>query len=1190
MEKQEKDILEELKDWYDNGLVSALVGAGFSKNVSDKFLSWAELLDEMIGELYDIDIKRHYDNYLHQNRGLLPVLKDEKGFKKDFIKEIGQKEDFLDIVSNYINKKGFRESLEMYIERKIPHVTFDEQGNIILCIGDKEVDKVSEMCFSAHKELIKAEKLQNIYTTNYENVIEFTTKLFPKDDNISTPELVKSGRDLSNKLRSRNIIKIHGSLREDILSPMGFDGDNKLCYIIAKEDYETYKEKHEAFTSLMRIAMLQGKFMLLGFSGFDANYKGWVSWISDILDNNSKDTKIYIIDVSGKEVPLDLQWYYTNHHTVVIDLIKRDNLNRLEFQEKDIDLLLNKRKEEKLENEDKRRVLTSFLRYLRKETKTIGEQSQQLDGNHDAASPESNLNDSKENIGSSLGDYTTNVNLSTVKPNAYAYRKLWYEAYGVVSNQEDTGSIAYKIKQAKQINRFPKIIYNQDNFIDSIVRKTIISESDAYLFALAIDECGLNPNYYSKLIQDYGELDKIPLWNLLKVKEETFKGNGTKLSDIDDSIIYENIQRNLFHLEFKKAHDTIMRWIPNGYFVITKAMRIASIKDQRDNAFDLLANYIKGEGNPLFQLYAMQIANYISNMYPRPYNTDDFYQYGIDGVGDNLDFMVQQLRGKMETPKTRGWIGSTTKFGRSHPEYEKSLRILRYISDCGIYLCYGSTYFFDKASWYLVFKNLYEEFPYPCFFYSIQYNDNNLQTRIGQDFAYSIKLCNFNKDILVKAIRAYDDINTPQIFLTGILNVIGPMYIAVGEDLWFDEFKDHIFKRLIDHFDKLDSYDALVKNIKHALVSLKDPQNIGYILGELLSHYSDNHALADGFIRDNLQIRYIKGHVPENIWTSLQELIASYPEIDITELVFFMEDNEVMTKEIKDAFIERIIRLKENRLPQGRSSSFYLCLLTKEYPEALKIAKKLLLKNNIWHCGIMEDGKGWSTPNYIRLNVFQDKIKWTKKEFDYISNNLKNNIDKYDQMHKRLHEDSFMQNIQVEYLSDVIRFIDRLSEVRKASMQDVRTKAEELLNDRISYKTLIEGMLSEQSADAKYAMDNVIQGIKAKGLSKYRDEFNFIMDKAIVGDSTIINALLHGIRIVVSDYPKQVISERLCSRLHTLVSIYKDNWPNYQEFRPAWSFNHLYVIADFLSTNGYKDSEAVSYWLNDSFVQKFVRL
>ena len=297
-----------------------------------------------------------------------------------------------------------------------------------------------------------------------------------------------------------------------------------------------------------------------------------------------------------------------------------------------------------------------------------------------------------------------------------------------------------------------------------------------------------------------------------------------------------------------------------------------------------------------------------------------------------------------------------------------------------------------------------------------------------------------------------------------------------------------------------------------------------------------------------------------------------------------------MTKEIKHAFIERIIRLKENRLPQGRSSSFYLCLLTKEYPEALKIAKKLLLKNNIWHCGIMEDGKGWSTPNYIRLNVFQDKIKWTKKEFDYISNNLKNNIDKYDQMHKRLHEDSFMQNIQVEYLSDVIRFIDRLSEVRKASMQDVRTKAEELLNDRISYKTLIEGMLSEQSADAKYAMDNVIQGIKAKGLSKYRDEFNFIMDKAIVGDSTIINALLHGIRIVVSDYPKQVISERLCSRLHTLVSIYKDNWPNYQEFRPAWSFNHLYVIADFLSTNGYKDSEAVSYWLNDSFVQKFVRL
>lgn len=56
MEKGKKDILEELKEYYNDGYVSALIGAGFSKNVSDSFLGWGELIHDMVGELYEIDI------------------------------------------------------------------------------------------------------------------------------------------------------------------------------------------------------------------------------------------------------------------------------------------------------------------------------------------------------------------------------------------------------------------------------------------------------------------------------------------------------------------------------------------------------------------------------------------------------------------------------------------------------------------------------------------------------------------------------------------------------------------------------------------------------------------------------------------------------------------------------------------------------------------------------------------------------------------------------------------------------------------------------------------------------------------------------------------------------------------------------------------------------------------------------
>lgn len=345
------------------------------------------------------------------------------------------------------------------------------------------------------------------------------------------------------------------------------------------------------------------------------------------------------------------------------------------------------------------------------------------------------------------------------------------------------------------------------------------------------------------------------------------------------------------------------------------------------------------------------------------------------------------------------------------------------------------------------------------------------------------------------------------------------------------------------------------------------------------------------FIRDNLQIKYIKNCVPDNVWNTLKELIDKYPETDITELFFFMEENEVMTQELKNLFCNKVIKAGTEKLPQGRSSSFYLCLLTKNNPKALKIAKKLLLRHDVWHCGIMTDGKGWSSPNYIRLNVFQDKIEWTDEEFNYIKDNLETNINKYKEKYKNTHEMTFIRNVQVEYLSDVLRFIDGLNiESRKQALMDVRVRTEELLNERVSYKTLIEGMLSEQSMDADYAMDNVIHGIKAKGVLAYLDEFNFMLDRAIMGDGLIINSVLYRIRIVVEEYSEQIIFTNLCSKLHTLVSLYKERWSTYREFRPVWSFNHLYIIADFWGKNGYKDSDAVAYWLNDPFVQTFIRV
>ena len=221
--------------------------------------------------------------------------------------------------------------------------------------------------------------------------------------------------------------------------------------------------------------------------------------------------------------------------------------------------------------------------------------------------------------------------------------------------------------------------------------------------------------------------------------------------------------------------------------------------------------------------------------------------------------------------------------------------------------------------------------------------------------------------------------------------------------------------------------------------------------------------------------------------------------------------------------------------------------------------------------------------------MLKGEIEWTDDEFKRICENLKSNIQRFNEADDVLVKNTFAMNIQTQYLSDVLRFIDGQNEERKESLIDIRKKTERLLQNRVSYKNLIEGMMSEQPFDIAGVMEDVMRGIDAQGLSAYLNEFNFILDKTIIGEGTTINRALEIIHRIVDNHPKDIIELKLDVKLHVLLSIYKDSWPTLREFKPVWSFNYLQSIASFLRDNGYKDSDVVSYWLNDSFVQLFIR-
>lgn len=385
-----KRVFEEFVKDYKSNKMSALVGAGFSKNVSNpKYLSWNGLLWDAYETIYEDEIEeycqkqigtilRTFSDSNEDEKKIRESLK--KKYRNDYIDAHIKKENLLQLVSKYIAKKGYREAIDSYIELRTPYAVKDDDGiKLRYCNGNNEDEVVPEGMFSAHKSLLRCDKFLNIYTTNYDNLLEFTSEnLSPNSRFNSTP--IIEAMELSSSINKKNIIKIHGSLRKNAKdtndeedNAFVFDADHNIRYIISQEDYDTYLSKHEAFSYLMRIAMLSGTFCLIGFSGSDPNYRNWVHWMKDIIcrdphkqdKSHEQDTKVYLISVDKPEndkTPDDAyseQSFNENHRVKILYLYDPEVLNAIMFKENALKVENGNEKEPSPKD-----VLTAFFDYL----------------------------------------------------------------------------------------------------------------------------------------------------------------------------------------------------------------------------------------------------------------------------------------------------------------------------------------------------------------------------------------------------------------------------------------------------------------------------------------------------------------------------------------------------------------------------------------------------------------------------------------------------------------------------------------------------------------------------------------------------------------------------------------------------------------------------------------------------------
>lgn len=173
-------LLKDIKHYVEDGEMSFLIGAGFSRNVNKiAYPLWGELLKDAIWELFGSG-----------NRA-----RQEKRVREKAEKDYG----YLGIASMMVKKAGFHEAIDTYIESKTPYLkTVDGKPSLFLN-GMKMAHTVNPTCHNLLKNL----DIHNIYTFNYDNALEYflgndARKELEKEIVKQEKELVSLNKEIHN--------------------------------------------------------------------------------------------------------------------------------------------------------------------------------------------------------------------------------------------------------------------------------------------------------------------------------------------------------------------------------------------------------------------------------------------------------------------------------------------------------------------------------------------------------------------------------------------------------------------------------------------------------------------------------------------------------------------------------------------------------------------------------------------------------------------------------------------------------------------------------------------------------------------------------------------------------------------------------------------------------------------------------
>ena len=1114
-----EELLKKLKEQHDKRTVSVLVGAGFSKNAISSYPGWDELLRDLVLDVYGKYIKERYRQY---KSGSAPYFYTEDAFTNREIERLINDVGYLNLVSKYIEQKGYREAIDVYIEEHLPYV--EETGGVF------KVKNIPHIAFNAsnldvHKEMLLC-KWKQIYTTNYDNLLELTNDHYGMDY-----KRVIVDYELSNLSEHRGIVKVHGNLADDSLSSdYGFDNDKSRRYVISAEDYATYAEKHQAFSYQMKTGLLTGVFCLIGFSGNDPNFLGWLEWMKDVLDRdvtdqNKEKTKVFLLTLGNQKIEKSRQLFYQNHHIGIINILDDSVLKLIGMNP--------------LSPKDVKQIFTLLFRYLNDGTSVVVNQS---------------------------GTIATNT--------LTQYQRVW-------SNMDAKNVTAGDVQEVRRLRKsivMPPDVTFQRMVLDTLYGKKDWTEQDAELFAIACMDCG----YWMITLREAeknSKLQNIPEWKILQEIGRTLQNEDNINSDNAEWQQYIDAMRGWYKLEPEQARRILSAWNATDYWRLNKAAVIATL-DQAES-IKLIDDYINTADDIERRYYASLLGNVITRLIPAKYSYNEFKAAGINGFIECKNTIIKNVRHKKEDIKPYGNTGKTFSLAKRLTDVDEALRFVLLLFQTGFPLQYKGHQIVTNDEWYDVFKRTFFYIPYPALYYSVQLTDKNLLRRIGQDYAYLEQLAEITPGLLKRLLKIVEE-GKAGINASSCLWVAKEMLCSVSDNIWYDAAMNIFNKEVVGKTAMVSSLTPLYGFMHAVAFYLKDAQKKSDLFSLILEHIEEDIyfysellyqlQLKDSIVLTEEQKTIVNGILDRQPLNKTYLLAAHLGQCQLL-------DNEMQGK-LRDRILAHPEEVEQSRFEELHSLTF----ITSKDEEALKIVKASILKKNIWHCGIGDNSA--TLPSYLALNKICRDIKWTEDEMRQIMDNLCMNLKLIESWDSG--GDGWLASEHIGLLTDMLEFVehDCISILGLKEFEPIVKEIREEIAKKVGGPELLDKIFDKE-ANLNHELQFLARCIDFYGVEKYRVYVDAIIDRALLQCNHSLNMMLAFVEFLVQKPFDNFNNEKDVYRLKLLLEKFVD--VDYQELNLTLSsaYRCLNHVAKALKEHGLSSGQLVDYWLEDKFVSRF---